>query len=62
MQITRALNIPRKENLNCALGDRLGFVWRGRDGKKIPVDREAHCSTVEEAGNFKACMFPWDLL
>lgn len=40
----------------------MGFVWRGRDGKKIPVDREAHCSTVEGAGNFKACMFPWDLL
>lgn len=43
------------------MGDRVGFVWRGRNGKKIPADREANCSTAEKAGNFKACMFPWGL-
>lgn len=41
------------------MGNGVGFAWRGRNGEGIPADRDANCSIVESAGNFKVSGLPW---
>ena len=49
----------KEGELDLCHGGQGGTSLEGRKGKKMPIDGDANCSTVEKAGNLKICLFPW---